>query len=624
MGVEDNFYQISGLTATTTFYEWVNIENNDIIAKLNLMNIYGASAGDGNIGVTVGTTGNSYDVGDVIVSLSETITGITVDGDLVITGNLFHGGNSADNPFVSSITRIVSGLTGATSNLAVGDIVRGVTVGFVGATSGITFAKADNEEHSETTLGVVKTIGSNFIDIVTSGYISGLSGTNSGDLYYLDSVTAGAFNSSKPSAVGEVVKPVIIGLGVSAGIVVNQLGILNEDAGITGSTGATGDITDPIFVSNNQMINGNFDIWQRGITAGGSTGNAYHADRWVFWTNWPSGHPGNAMSTSERIGHTAGQIDVPGDPTYYLGLTFTHGASGTTGFHSGGDSGASAYFMGFENRLEDPERFLNEVIHVDGFIQGSTGATLDFYLRRSHDGVTYDIEEFSYSLVVGTNWSEVVKNHAANALGKTASIDKTNGFVSIGVKLNNLPNGERIDLSNMRVFSTQGSTLTGSPFREKTDSEEERLKCSRFLQRTYALDKFAGNTTLLTYFQPDFSALRFSVSPTPGLSGGNATLSEHYHNFPVEMRTTPTVEFYSPHSGVRNDAYNRTAKLDCRLTSGTVGYNNTYRIHNTGNPTLQALQARTRNTGIIFEILSGAVVLDDIYLHYVANADFDL
>ena len=622
MGVEDNFYQISGLTATTTFYEWVNVENTDIITKLNLMSIYGASAGDGNIGVIVGTTGNSYDVGDVVVSLSETITGITVDGDLVITGSLFHGGNSADNPFVSSITRIVSGLTGATSNFSIGDVVRGVTVGFVGATAGITFAKSDNEEHSETTIGVIKTIGTNYIDIVTSGYVSGLSGTTSGTLYYLDSVTAGSFNSSKPTAVGEVVKPIIVGLGVSAGIVINQLGVLNLDAGVTGSTGATGDVTDPIFVSDNQLINGNFDIWQRGLALGGSTGNAYHADRWSFWTNWPSGDPGNAMTTSSRFGHIVGQIDVPGDPPYVLGLTFTHGASGTTGFHSGGDSGASAYFMGIENRLENPERFLNEVVHVDGYIKGSTGATLDFYLRRSHDGTTYDIEEFNHSLVVGTSWSEIVKNHTVASLGKTASINSTNGYVAIGIKLNNLPTGERIDLSNMRVFSAQGGTLIGSPFREKTDSEEERLKCSRFYQKTYALDKFAGYTTLLTYFQPDYTAHRFSVSPTPGITSGTASMSENYHNFPVEMRAIPTVSFYSPHTGVLDDGYNRTAKLDCRLTSGTVGYNTAYRVHHTGTPTLRVGQIK--EDGVIFEVLSGAVVLDDIYLHYIADADFDL
>ena len=144
MGVEDNYYQIPGLTATSTFYEWVTKENTDIIPKLNRVTIYGASAGDGNIGITIGSTGNSYDAGDLIVSLNPTISGITVSGDLIVSGSLFHGGNSADNPFVSTTTRIMTG-TGVTASdiFTVGDVVRGVSTGFPLERGGITFAISD-------------------------------------------------------------------------------------------------------------------------------------------------------------------------------------------------------------------------------------------------------------------------------------------------------------------------------------------------------------------------------------------------------------------------------------------------------------------------------------------------
>ena len=77
MGVEDNYYQISDLDSNTTFYDWVDKENTEIIEKLNLMSIYGVSAGNG-IDVVIGTTGNSFDAGDAIISLSETIPGVTV------------------------------------------------------------------------------------------------------------------------------------------------------------------------------------------------------------------------------------------------------------------------------------------------------------------------------------------------------------------------------------------------------------------------------------------------------------------------------------------------------------------------------------------------------------------
>ena len=84
-------------------------------------------------------------------------------------------------------------------------------------------------------------------------------------------------------------------------------------------------------------------------------------------------------------------------------------------------------------------------------------------------------------------------------------------------------------MANFRVFSAQGATLVGTPFREKTDPEEERLKCSRFYQRTYALDENDGDITTFTYFEPNFSPIKLTVSPTPGSTGGQATASENYH-----------------------------------------------------------------------------------------------
>ena len=624
MGVEDNYYQISGLTATSTFYEWVSKENTDIIPKLNSVTIYGASAGDGNIGITIGSTGNSYDAGDLVVSLNPTISGITVSGDLVVSGSLFYAGTSADNPYVSNVSRIMSGTSGATQGFAVGNVVRGVSVGFPNSLSGLTFALADTEENSKTTLGIIKAVGVNYVDVVSDGYITALSGLTQGTIYYLSATGPGTFVSTKPTTVGEVVKPLIVGMDTTEAIVLNQLGTVIDDIGITGPAGATAEPTDPIFVSKNQMINGNFDVWQRGSVFGNITSsNRYFADRWSHWTDAATIAGGGAPSYSviRRI-FDDGQVDVAGDPVYFTGITFSHGGSGTTGFHSGGDLGISGYFMGIENRLENPELFLGEMIHVDGYMKGSVGCTLDFYLRRSHDGITYDIEELGSSHAISTSWQSFASNYTVGALGRTASLNPTDGYVAIGVKITALPTGDSLDLSNFRVFSVQGSTLIGTPFREKTDSEEERLKCSRFYQRTYALDDSDGDITTFTYFEPNFSPMSFSVSPTPGITAGQATLSEHYHHFPVPMIKAPnTVVFYSPHTGTSSDGYNRTAKLDMRLSSGTQGFMGQTRIHTAGSSTLLTT---VKDKGIIFNVMSGAVVLDDIYVNYVADADFGL
>ena len=75
-------------------------------------------------------------------------------------------------------------------------------------------------------------------------------------------------------------------------------------------------------VSRNLIINGNFDVWQRGgwvnlvglpTTLGAGTGQAYGADRWCLGT--PTGATHRAIS---RQPFDLDQIAVPHSPTYFL------------------------------------------------------------------------------------------------------------------------------------------------------------------------------------------------------------------------------------------------------------------------------------------------------------------
>ena len=43
MPVTNNTYVIPTLGSTASFYDWFNKENTDIIAKLNLLKVYGAT-----------------------------------------------------------------------------------------------------------------------------------------------------------------------------------------------------------------------------------------------------------------------------------------------------------------------------------------------------------------------------------------------------------------------------------------------------------------------------------------------------------------------------------------------------------------------------------------------------
>ena len=757
MGVEDNYFNITDLDSNTTFYSWVQKENDEVIAKLNRMNVYGVTSGStSGINVLIGTTSNSgafYHggtfglTGMAHISLSSVIPGVTVDGDLVVTGSFGFGGSSA-NPYINRTPNLqIRFQQSATGGFTMGSVVR-VNSGGTAEGKGVTAAKANSIRNAQS-IGIVRQVNHDSIDVITQGYVEGLSGLTAEGLYYLSGTADGGFTLTQPVTVGWISKPVLLGTGRTHGIVLDYEGSLvaggdtcGYGCGVTGTTGPTGGTAgDPIFVSDNQLINGALDIWQRNIgnsTSHTSTSNTFFADRWVRYQApynqlHARGFSGSISSSAiRRYGFTSGQSEVLGEPRYYASVY--HVVTGGTG--------ATTNFIGIENRVEGGDKFVGEKIVVDGYIRvhGLTTATVPLYLKRSRNGITYNIEEITPAVTVtGTNlvggkataritcggvgqdpstgqiifirssdgegisyevqpsasgttagftaanvgggatvaanlaiaiarpenhagrittvrsgsilyltqstesaagnniitenlanvtvegftggqdhggWTSFFRTHSVGSSGATTVAMTDDGFVAFGVDFGGFSTGTTLDIANFRLFTTQGGTLESSPFRQREDLEEVREKCSRYYQKSYDLDKGSGSLTMMTMngpttSVPDMSPIRFTVSPD----------YELYYDFTTKMRKTPTVSFYSPQSGTESDAYNRSAERDMRLTSGTYGYNNILRTHITGDDTLVVTPS---TAGVAFFANSGRVVLDSIYVHYIADADHNL
>ena len=74
----------------------------------------------------------------------------------------------------------------------------------------------------------------------------------------------------------------------------------------------------------NKIINGNFDVWQRGTSFASPAGGSYTADRWSL--NYDGA--GSTRTISQQT-FTTGQTDVPGNPTYFYRFAQTVAGSGT-------------------------------------------------------------------------------------------------------------------------------------------------------------------------------------------------------------------------------------------------------------------------------------------------------
>jgi hypothetical protein len=101
----------------------------------------------------------------------------------------------------------------------------------------------------------------------------------------------------------------------------------------------------------NKIINGNFDIWQRGTSF---TTAGYSADRWLTSADTNSGW------TVSRQAFSFGQTEVPGEPTYFM--RFAISANNLAG-------------PVIQQRIEDVRTFAGKTVTASFYAKVSAGST---------------------------------------------------------------------------------------------------------------------------------------------------------------------------------------------------------------------------------------------------------
>ncbi len=241
----------------------------------------------------------------------------------------------------------------------------------------------------------------------------------------------------------------------------------------------------------NKIINGDFNIWQRGNSFTSSIVNEYSVDRWRT--------EGNSLSTViSRQSFTSGQTDVPNNPVYFCRVTTNSSIS-------------SGQYWAFMQRIEAPS---------DMFAKASTTLTLSFWAKSVSGTIAAntftfgDLVSSTGNPTITTSWQKIVYTY-------TTAGSSYSGFYPL--YLINLSSGKpaiSIDIANVQLEIGSSPTL----FATSTGTiQGELAACQRYYFRNYAN---AG-------YQRFGSGLAQST-----------TLVYTTMNLPVEMRVIPTAFEY--------------------------------------------------------------------------------
>ena len=285
----------------------------------------------------------------------------------------------------------------------------------------------------------------------------------------------------------------------------------------------------------NIIINGNFDIWQRGTSF---TGTKYTADRWYVIAS------GTGTTTTSQQSFTLGQTDVPSEPKYYLRIAKSSGAT-------------SGDYLSSKN--ESVRTFAGQASVISFYAKASAATTLTPTIRQNfgtggspssvNDAVKSDIS-------VTTSWQKFTITHTFDSIsGKTLGTDG-NDHIELFFNIQNAA-GDSIDFAQFQW--EKGSVATD--FEIKPIAEELAL-CQRYYYKTFAPETTpAQNVAADNYVL----VLRYTGA------GSVSTSQQH----PVQMAFSPDITTFNPYAA-NSSARQTNSSTDRALTLISQNRNKLY------------------------------------------------
>ncbi len=282
---------------------------------------------------------------------------------------------------------------------------------------------------------------------------------------------------------------------------------------------------DPVVVPGgirNRIVNGQFDIWQRGSVLVQTNANVleYGPDRWK--SRIQTGPiVGVATGTTQRIEFDPGQTEVPGNPTYYM--------QRTTDIVGGGVEDNSLIV----NPIEDVRTFEGQRVTLSFWSKGSAPGEVEvgmgqtFFQGPPVGSPPVDVGSFRIQL--GTNWKKYVLFFDVPSISGKVIGGPGQGGQFLSIRFVNIAGANR--------------TTIGGPFAYTDDwcianvqLDEGEVADPDFEVRPVGLE--------LRFAQRYFEVNNRSESnfATKGIPAGTQT-NEFWVNFKVTKRDFPVLDF---------------------------------------------------------------------------------
>jgi hypothetical protein len=261
----------------------------------------------------------------------------------------------------------------------------------------------------------------------------------------------------------------------------------------------------PLAGFRNKIINGDFDIWQRGTSF---TAAGYGAmDRWRV-----DAYSGTTHSTSQQT-FTFGQTDVLGSPTYFTRVVVTSGNTSTS-------------YSRLQQKIEEVDTLHGKDVTVTFYAKADSAKNVTIEFEQSlGSGGSGTFRPTPSKHAVGTTWTKVQAVISLGSLaGQTLGTGSNLGF-SIWLDAGSAFNSRTDSLGNQsgtfdiaHVSIVEGdATLEDDPFEVRHTTLEE-IMCYRY------------------YYETKHDMLNM-------ITGSVTSGDTYYHGrkFPVEMRDTPSL-----------------------------------------------------------------------------------